>query len=49
MTIGDVRLQEANEDQPCSNDAIPPTQTNDQDQENEKDKNCYQDQDMGND
>jgi hypothetical protein len=32
MTIDDVSPQEANEDQPSSNDAIPPTQTNDQDQ-----------------
>jgi hypothetical protein len=32
MTIGDVRPQEANEDQPSSNEATPPTQEDDQDQ-----------------
>jgi hypothetical protein len=33
MTIGNVRPQEVNKDQPSSNEAAPPTQTNDQDQE----------------
>jgi hypothetical protein len=33
MTIGDVRPQEANEDQPYLNEAAPPTQEDDQDQE----------------
>jgi hypothetical protein len=35
MAIGDVRPQEVNDDQPSSNEAAPPTQENDQDQENE--------------
>jgi hypothetical protein len=35
MTIGDVRPQEANEDQPSSNEATAPTQEDDQDQEGE--------------
>jgi hypothetical protein len=33
MTIGNVRPQEVNKDQPSSNEAAPLTQTNDQDQE----------------
>jgi hypothetical protein len=35
MAIGDVRPHEANEDQPSSNEAAPPTQEDDQDQEGE--------------
>jgi hypothetical protein len=35
MAIGDVRPQEANEDQPSLNEAAPPTQEDDQDQEGE--------------
>jgi hypothetical protein len=38
MTIGDVTPQEVNEDKPSSNEDAPPTQANDQDQENEQDK-----------
>jgi transposase InsO family protein len=49
MTIGDVRSQEVNEDQPSSNEAAPPTQGNDQDQEDEQNKDDDQYQDMGND
>jgi hypothetical protein len=49
MTIGDVRLQEANKDQTSSNEAGPPTQEDDQDQEGEQDEDDDQDQDMGND
>jgi hypothetical protein len=48
MTIGDVRSQEANEDQPCSNEATPPTQEDDQDQEGEQDEDDDQDHDMDN-
>jgi hypothetical protein len=33
MAIGDMRPQEVNKDQPSSNEAAPPTQANDQDQE----------------
>jgi hypothetical protein len=32
MAIGDVRPHKANEDQPSSNEASPPTQEDDQDQ-----------------
>jgi hypothetical protein len=32
MAIGDVRPHKANEDQPSSNEAAPPTQEDDQDQ-----------------
>jgi hypothetical protein len=46
MAIGDVRPQEVNEDQPSSNEAAPPTQAN---EENEQDKDGDQDQDVGND
>jgi hypothetical protein len=35
MAIGDVRPQEADEDQPSSNEAAPPTQDDDQHQEDE--------------
>jgi hypothetical protein len=49
MTIGDVRLQEVNEDQPSSNEVAPPTQANDQDQENGQNKYDDQDQDVSND
>jgi hypothetical protein len=49
MAIGDVRPQEANEDQPSSNEATPPTQEDDQDQECEQDKDGDQDHEMGND
>jgi hypothetical protein len=43
MAIGDVRPQEANEDQPSSNEVVAPTQKDDQDQEGEYDE----DQEMG--
>ncbi|WP_428740131.1 hypothetical protein, partial [Sulfurimonas sp.] len=49
MTIGDVRPQEANEDQPSSNEATPPTQDDDQNQESEQNKDDDQDHEMGND
>jgi hypothetical protein len=49
MAISDVRPQEANEDQPSSNEASPPTQEDDQDQEGEQDEDDDQDHDMGND
>jgi transposase InsO family protein len=49
MTIGDVRPQEANEDQPSSNKAAPPTQDDDQNQEGEQDKDDDQHHNMGND
>jgi hypothetical protein len=49
MAIGDVRPQEANEDQPSSNEATPPTQEDDQDQECEQDKDGDQDHEMDND
>jgi hypothetical protein len=49
MTIGDVRPQEANEDQPSSNEAAPPTQDNDQNQEGEQDEDDDQDHEMDND
>jgi hypothetical protein len=35
MAIGDVRPQEINKDQLSSNEAAPPTQEHDQDQEGE--------------
>jgi hypothetical protein len=49
MTIGDVRPQEANENQPSSNEATPPTQEDDQDQEGEQDEDDDQDREMSND
>jgi hypothetical protein len=49
MAISDVRPQEVNEDQPYSNEAAPPTQLNDQNQENGQDKDGDQDQHVGND
>jgi hypothetical protein len=49
MAIGDVRPQEANEDQPYSNEATPPTQEDDQDQEGEQDEGVDHDQEMDND
>jgi hypothetical protein len=49
MTIGDVRTQEANEDQPSSNEASPPTQVDDRNQEGEQDEDDDQDHNMGND
>jgi hypothetical protein len=49
MAIGDVRPQEANEDQPSSNEAAPPTQDDDQNQESEQNKDDDQDHEMGND
>jgi hypothetical protein len=49
MAIGDVRPQEANEDQLSSNEAAPPTQEDDQDQEGEQDEDDNQDHEMGND
>jgi hypothetical protein len=48
MVIGDVRPQEANEDQPSLNEAAPPTQDDDQNQEGEQDKDDDQDHDKGN-
>jgi hypothetical protein len=48
MAIGDVRPQEANEDQPSSNEATPPTQVGDQNQEGEQDEDNDQDHNMGN-
>jgi hypothetical protein len=38
LTIGDVRPQEANEDQPSLNEAAPPTQEDDQDHYVEQDE-----------
>jgi hypothetical protein len=49
MAIGDVRPQEANEDQPSSNEATPLTLEDDQDQESEQDEDDDQDQEMDND
>jgi hypothetical protein len=49
MAIGDVRPQEANEDQPSSNEAAPLTQEDDQDQEGEQDEDDDQDHEMDND
>jgi hypothetical protein len=49
MAIGDMRPQETNEDQPSSNEAAPPTQKDDQDQECEQDKDDDQDHEMVND
>jgi hypothetical protein len=43
MAIGDVRLQETNEDQSSSNEAAPPTQQDDQDQEGEQGEDDDQD------
>jgi hypothetical protein len=49
MDIVNVRPQEANEDQPSSNEVAPPTQVDDQNQEGERDKDDDQDHIMGND
>jgi hypothetical protein len=49
IAISDVRPQEANANQPFSNEATPPTQEDDQDQEGEQDENDDQDHEMGND
>jgi hypothetical protein len=49
MVIGDVRPQEANEDQPSSNEAAPPTQVDDQNKKGEQDKDDDQDHNMDND
>jgi hypothetical protein len=49
IAIGDVRPQGANEDQPSSNEAAPPTQRDDQDQEREQDEDVDQNQEMDND
>jgi hypothetical protein len=49
MVIGDVRPQEANEDQPSLNETTPPTQEDDQGQESDQDEDDDQDYDMGND
>jgi hypothetical protein len=43
MAIGDVRLQETNEDQSSSNETAPPTQQDDQDQEGEQGEDDDQD------
>jgi hypothetical protein len=43
MAIGDVRLQETNEDQSSSNEVAPPTQQDDQDQEGEQGEDDDQD------
>jgi hypothetical protein len=49
MVVGDVRPQEANEDQQSSNEAAPPTQVDDQNQEGKQDNDDDQDHNMGND
>jgi hypothetical protein len=49
MAIGDVRSQEANEDQPSSNGAAPLPQEADQDQEGGQDEDNNQDHEMCND
>jgi hypothetical protein len=49
MAIGDVRPQEANKDQPYSNEAAPSTQEDDRDQQGEQDEYDDQDHDRGND
>jgi hypothetical protein len=49
MSIGDMRPQETNEDQPSLNESPPPTQQYDQGQEGKQDKDNDQDQEMGND
>jgi hypothetical protein len=49
MAIGDVRPQEANEDQSSSNKNAPPTQVDDQNQEGKQDEDDDQDYNMGND
>jgi hypothetical protein len=49
MAIGDVRPQETNGDQPSSNEATPPTQVDDQNEEGEQDEDDDQDHNMGND
>jgi hypothetical protein len=49
MAHGDVRPQEANKDQPSLNEAAPPTQEDDQDQESEQDEDDDQGHEMSND
>jgi hypothetical protein len=49
MAIVDVRLQEANEDQPSSNETAPHAQVDDQNQEGEQDEDDDQVHNMGND
>jgi hypothetical protein len=49
MAIDDVRPQEANVGQPSSNEVTPPTQEDDQDQEDEQVEDDDQDHEMGND
>jgi hypothetical protein len=49
MAIGDMRPQEANEDQSSSNEAAPPTQVDDLNQEGEQNEDDDQDHNMGND
>jgi hypothetical protein len=49
ISIGDVRPQEANEDQPSSNEVAPPTQKDDQDQEGEQHEDGDQVKEMSND
>jgi hypothetical protein len=49
MAIGDVRPQEANEDQSSSNEAAPPTKVDDQNQESKQDEDDDQDHNMRND
>jgi hypothetical protein len=49
MAIGDVRSQEANKDQSSSNEATPPTQVDNQNQQGEQDEDADQDHNMDND
>jgi hypothetical protein len=49
MAIGDVRPQEANKDQSSSNEATPPTQVDNQNQQGEQDEDADQDHNMDND
>jgi hypothetical protein len=44
MAIGDVTPQEANEDQPSSNEAAPPTQEGEQDEDDDQDHEIDNDQ-----
>jgi hypothetical protein len=44
MAIGDVRPQEANEEQPSSNEAAPPTYEGEQDEDDDQDHEKDNDQ-----
>jgi hypothetical protein len=44
MSIGDVRPQKDNEDQPSSNEAAPPTQEGEQDEDDDQDDEIDNDQ-----